>query len=104
MQAAEAWKKATEEERAPHVAAAEQEKEVYEKASVEYGVNEETATAVNEETATAGKTAEGITHWTEEEEDELTALQVPRWSSHNTYHVTISTPHSSHAFLSICRV
>ena len=45
MQAAEAWKKATEEERAPHVAAAEQEKEVYEKASVEYGAKKEAAAA-----------------------------------------------------------
>ena len=36
VQAAEAWKKATEEEKAPHVAAAEQEKEVYEKLSSEY--------------------------------------------------------------------
>ena len=54
MQAAEAWKKATEEERAPHVAAAEQEKEVYEKASVEYGVKKEAATV-----AAAAAEAEG---------------------------------------------
>ena len=77
MQAAEAWKKATEEERAPHVAAAEQEKEVYEKYA-----------------ATARKNAKSNSPWTKEEEHELTALQVPRWSSHSTHHVTMSTPHS----------
>ena len=61
MQAAEAWKKATEEERAPHVAAAEQEKEVYEKASVEYGVKKDAATA-----AAAAAEADGLARQTNE--------------------------------------
>ena len=43
MKAAEAWKKATDEEKAPHVAAAEQEKEVYERLSVECQEKKEAA-------------------------------------------------------------
>ncbi len=53
MQAAEAWKKATEEEKAPHVAAAEQEKEVYEKLSAEYTVKKDADVAAAEAEALA---------------------------------------------------
>ncbi len=53
VQAAEAWKKATEEEKAPHVAAAEQEKEVYEKLSAEYSVKKEVDAAAAEAEALA---------------------------------------------------
>ncbi|DBB17636.1 TPA: hypothetical protein ACH3X3_002680 [Trebouxia sp. C0006] len=51
--AAEAWKKATEEERAPHVAAAEQEKEVYEKLSAEYTSKKDADVAAAEAEALA---------------------------------------------------
>jgi len=53
VQAAEAWKKATEEEKAPHVAAAEQEKEVYEKLSAEYTVKKDADVAAAEAEALA---------------------------------------------------
>lgn len=53
VQAAEAWKKATEEEKAPHVAAAELEKEVYEKLSAEYSVKKEVDAAAAEAEALA---------------------------------------------------
>ena len=53
VQAAEAWKKATEEERAPHVAAAEQEKEVYEKLSAEYTSKKDADVAAAEAEALA---------------------------------------------------
>jgi hypothetical protein len=53
VQAAEAWKKATEEERAPHVAAAEQEKEVYEKLSAEYTTKKDVDAAAAEAEALA---------------------------------------------------
>lgn len=51
--AAEAWKKATEEEKAPHVAAAEQEKGVYEKLSAEYSVKKGADAAAAEAEALA---------------------------------------------------
>ncbi|DBA79906.1 TPA: FACT complex subunit, variant 2 [Trebouxia sp. C0004] len=51
--AAEAWKKATEEEKAPHVAAAEQEKEVYEMLSAEYSVKKDADAAAAEAEALA---------------------------------------------------
>ncbi|KAA6417153.1 MAG: hypothetical protein FRX49_12908 [Trebouxia sp. A1-2] len=53
--AAEAWKKATEEERAPHVAAAEQEKEVYEKLSAEYTSKKDADVAAAEAEALASR-------------------------------------------------
>lgn len=53
VQAAEAWKKATEEEKAPHVAAAELEKEVYEKLSAEYSVKKDADAAAAEAEAEA---------------------------------------------------
>ncbi len=53
VQAAEAWKKATEEEKAPHVAAAEQEKEVYEKLSAEYMTKKDVDAAAAEAEALA---------------------------------------------------
>ncbi len=49
LQAAEAWNKATEEEKAPHAAAAQQEKDVYEKLSADYQVKKEAAAAVEAE-------------------------------------------------------
>lgn len=55
VQAAEAWKKATEEERAPHVAAAEQEKEVYEKLSAEYTSKKDADVAAAEAEALASR-------------------------------------------------
>lgn len=46
-QAADAWNKATEEERAPHVAAAAREKEQYERLFDEYTFKREAATAAD---------------------------------------------------------
>ena len=46
-QAAEAWNKATEEQRAPHVAAAAQEKKQYERLCDEYTAKREAATAAD---------------------------------------------------------
>lgn len=44
-QAAEAWNKASQEEKAPHVAAADREKEQYERLCDEYAVRKEAAAA-----------------------------------------------------------
>ena len=51
LQAVAAWKKATDEEKAPHVAAAEREKQVYQKLSADYHASKEAAAAAEAEAA-----------------------------------------------------
>ncbi len=51
FQAAAAWRKATHEEKAPHVAAAEREKQVYQKLSADHQASKEAAAAADAETA-----------------------------------------------------
>jgi hypothetical protein len=63
LQAAAAWKKATDEEKDPHVAAAEREKQVYQKLSADYQASKEAAAAAEAEAAAPDSLAPPQVSW-----------------------------------------
>ena len=91
VKAAEAWKKATDEEKAPHAAAAEQEKEVYERLSAEYQEKKEAATKQEAQALARTFMTSQVAH--ANSKDMLSAINIQEdfIFSHEAYHLVL--PH-----------